>query len=252
MKTSTAGRLSLSRRQCIVAATTVLAVGLNRTLATAQDGGSVFAFSRSGRFTPMVLGPVLLGGFVVPKATEAEIEATLEQRARDVGFGVPLTYGTNRQNPVYLRQALDVLSGYPVAFVGATIDVEGWQAEADAVSALRQEAEAAFLSDALELTSVELASVRHARQQDDEIYAALEQQLGMAPTRFYDSHDDSPRLYQVASTVVKCFGSLYGQRPVGGAKRDMVDAVLGFFGVDEQPTSWHTDRLQIDNVVVNL
>ena len=134
----------------------------------------------------------------------------------------------------------------------ATIDVEGWQAEADAVPALRQEAEAAFLSDALELTSVELASVRHARQQDDEIYAALEQQLGMAPTRFYDSHDDSTRLYQVASTVVKCFGSLYGQRPVGGAKRDMVDAVLGFFGVDEQPASWHTDRLQIDNVVVNL
>ena len=251
MRALISSKLSLSRRQCIVGATTVLAVGLNRTLA-AQDGASVFAFSRSGRFTPLFLGPVLLGGFVLSKSTEPEIEAALEQRAGDIGFGVPLTYGTNRQNPVYLRQALDVLSDYPVVFVGATIDAERWQAEADAVPVMRQEAEAAFLSEALSLPSIELAAVRHARQQDDEIYATLEQRFGMAPTRFYDSHDDSARLYQVASTVVKCFGSLYGQRPVGGAKRDMVYAVLEFFGVDEQPASWHTNRLQIDNVVVDL
>ena len=249
MKTSIAGKVSLSRRQCIVAATTVLAVSLNRTLAAAQDAANVFVFSRSGRFTPLLLYPVVLGGFVVPKPSEPEIEAALEQSAHDIGFGVPLIYGTNRRSPVYLRQALAALSQYPVSFVGATIDTEGWQAEVDGVPAMRQETEAAFLSEALSLPGVELMSVRHARQQDDEIYAALEQQLGMAPTRFYDSHDDSSRLYQVASTVVKCFGSLYGRRPVTGARREMIDDVLQFFGVDEQPASWHTDRLQIDNVV---
>ena len=239
---------TLSRRQCLVAATTALAVGLERSAAVAQESASVFAFSRSGRFTPTDLGPLLLGGMVVSKSNEQEIEAQLEQRAEQMRFGIALDYGTSRQHPVFLEQALDVLSAYPVSFVGATIDPNGWNAERDGIHVSRREAESLFFSEVLPPTSIELHTVRHARWNDDEIYAALEDRLGLLPTRFYPSHDESSRLYQTAATVLKCFGSLHANRSALGAKGQMIETVLNHFGVDETPNNWRAPGLQIERV----
>lgn len=241
-------RYALSRRQCLVAATTALAVGLERTAVKAQEGARIFAFSRSGRFAAADLGPLLLGGMVVPKSYEQEIETLLEQRAGQIPFGIALDYGTSRQHPVFLEQALDVLSGYPVSFVGATIDPAGWDAGRDDLHASRREAESLFFSEVLPQAPIELLTVRHARRNDEEIYAALEGRLGLLPTRFYPSHDESPRLYQAAATVVKCFGSLHANRSAMGAKGQMIEIVLNHFGVDRTPDAWQNSQLQIENV----
>jgi len=244
------GKYALSRRQCLAAATTALAVGLERTTGIAQENASIFAFSRSGRFTPSGIGPLLLGGMVVSKSHEQEIEATLEQRAQEISYGIALDYGTSRQHPIFLQQALGVLSAYPVSLVGATIDATGWNAGQEGGFASRREAESLFFSSVLPQASIELQTVRHARHHDDEIYAALEDRLGLLPTRFYPSHDESSRLFQIAATVLKCFGSLHANRSASGAKGQMIKEVLDHFGVDEMPASWRTSQLQIENVVV--
>lgn len=244
------GKYTLSRRQCLAAATTALAVGLQHNAGVAQQGASIFAFSRSGRFSPTGGGPLLLGGLVVPKSYEQEIEDALEQLAQETSFSIALDYGTSRQHPAYLQQALAILSDYPVTFIGATIDAPGLGVGQGHGFGPRRDAESQFFSSVLPEAPIELQSVRHARYHDDEIYAAIEDQFGLLPTRFHASHDESSRLYQVSATILKCFGSLYANRPASGAKGQMIEIVLDHFGVDESPDSWWTPQLQIENVVV--
>lgn len=213
--------------------------------AFAGPGNKILAFSRSGRFSPEA-SPLLLGGLIVNQSDLVQIETELEVEARKLNFRIALEYGTNRHHPVFFEKSLKVLQNHSTKFVGAVIDGADLGAQPGSVTIQRANSEARFFASALSSPSLQLLGVRHAWEQDDEIYGYLEKQLNLQPTQIFTSMRHAPRLLQVSSVISKCFGTMAFSRNVVGSRASMLHAVLNHFNINEKKKSWRTPSLCID------
>lgn len=235
-----------NRRAFTLGVSGVLFSALAGSSVLSATGRGVFSYSRSGNFYVDGFYPLLLGGLIIDKAIEDDLEQELEDAAAVIPFNLALEYGTGRLHRTYLEAALQVLANHETLLFGATLNAVGWNAEVDTYAIWRREAEARFLQTIGGYTPLELSCVRHLRGEDDRIYKHLEKELGLEKTRLHPSMRRCPRILQVSSAILKCLGALAFTRQPGSERLDMIEIVKRHYGIDDANlTAWDTPNLKV-------